>query len=202
MRQNKWLLISLFFVISNLVGQNKFHFEFEMDSLEIKVGESKQIKIKLLNKDGKLAQNPFFISGARKSLSVSPRISDSTGVAIVTVKAHKPGRLRLSTRSITVKRDDRIRDNIIVNVPYPPLDKIVFNKTPNKLYVGTITEFLVEVFDISGLTRENLDVELTSSKKSVADFDAFGNLETNSLIKKNLSGINNLFSTEYLILFI
>ena len=42
MRQNKWLLISLFFVISNLVGQNKFHFEFEMDSLEIKVGESKQ----------------------------------------------------------------------------------------------------------------------------------------------------------------
>ena len=59
MRQNKWLLISLFFVISNLVGQNKFHFEFEMDSLEIKVGESKQIKIKLLNKDGILAQNPF-----------------------------------------------------------------------------------------------------------------------------------------------
>ena len=197
MRQNKWLLISLFFVISNLVGQNKFHFEFEMDSLEIKVGESKQIKIKLLNKDGKLAQNPFFISGARKSLSVSPRISDSTGVAIVTVKAHKPGRLRLSTRSITVKRDDRIRDNIIVNVPYPPLDKIVFNKTPNKLYVGTITEFLVEVFDISGLTRENLDVELTSSKKSVADFDAFGNLETKKpgrvTITAKAEGINESF---------
>ena len=195
------LLFTPFLIITILIGQDenkeKFHFDFEMDSLEIKVGESKQIKIKLLNKDGKLAQNPFFISGARKSLSVSPRISDSTGVAIVTVKAHKPGRLRLSTRSITVKRDDRIRDNIIVNVPYPPLDKIVFNKTPNKLYVGTITEFLVEVFDISGLTRENLDVELTSSKKSVADFDAFGNLETKKpgrvTITAKAEGVNESF---------
>ena len=49
MRQNKWLLISLFLVISNLVGQDKFHFKFEMDSLEMNVGESKQIKIKLLD---------------------------------------------------------------------------------------------------------------------------------------------------------
>ena len=176
------LLFLPFLIFVMLNGQDgnkeKFHFQFEMDSLEMNVGESKQIKIKLLDKNGELAQNPFFISGARKSLSVSPRISDSTGVAIVTVKAHKPGRLRLGTRSITVKRDERIRDFIIVNVPYPPLDKIVFNKTPNKLYAGTVTEFLVEVFDVSGLTREDIDVELISSKQSVAEFDAFGNLET------------------------
>ena len=56
-------------------NKEKFHFQFEMDSLEMNVGESKQIKIKLLDKNGELAQNPFFISGARKSLSVLPASS-------------------------------------------------------------------------------------------------------------------------------
>ena len=93
-------------------------------------------------------------------------------------KRQKPGRLSLSTQTITVKRDDRVRDNLVVNVPYPPIEKVVFNRKPNKLYVGTITEFSVEVFDKAGLNRDDLNVELKSSNSSVADFDAYGNLET------------------------
>ena len=100
-------LFAPFLIIATLVGQDdskeKFHFEFGMDSLIINVGESKEITIKLLNEKDKLAQNPFYVFGQRKSLSVSPRISDSTGVATVTLMAHKPGRLRLSTQTITVK---------------------------------------------------------------------------------------------------
>ena len=138
-------LFAPFLIIATLVGQDdskeKFHFEFGMDSLIINVGESKEITIKLLDEKDKLAQNPFYVFGQRKSLSVSPRISDSTGVATVTLMAHKPGRLRLSTQTITVKRDDRVRDNLVVNVPYPPIDKVVFNRPPKNLYVGTITEF-------------------------------------------------------------
>ena len=175
-------LFAPFLIIATLVGQDdskeKFHFEFGMDSLIINVGESKEITIKLLNEKDKLAQNPFYVFGQRKSLSVSPRISDSTGVATVTLMAHKPGRLRLSTQTITVKRDDRVRDNLVVNVPYPPIDKVVFNRTPKKLYVGTITEFSVEVIDKAGLNRDDLNVELKSSNSSIADFDAYGNLET------------------------
>ena len=142
------------------------------------VGESKEVTIKLLNENGKLAQNPFYVFGQRKTLSVSPRISDSTGIATVTLKAHKPGRLSLSTQTITVKREDRIRANLIVNVPSPPLDRIVFNQKPSKLYSGTSTPLSVEVFDEADLNRSELNVILKSSNKNVAEFDIFGNLET------------------------
>jgi len=158
--------------------QDKFHFEFDMDSVEINVGESKEITIRLLDESGNLAQNPFYVFGVRKSLSVSPRISDSTGVATVTLKAHKPGRLMLQTQTITVKRDDRIRDNLVVNVPYPPISKVTFNKTPSKLYTGTVTPLSVDVTDEAGLNRSGINVRLVSSNPKVADFDMFGNLET------------------------
>ena len=197
MREYKLALLSLFF-ISNLFGQEKFHFEFGMDSLIINVGESKEVTIKLLNKNGKLAQNPFYVFGQRKALSVSPRISDSTGIATVTLKAHKPGRLSLSTQTITVKREDRIRANLIINVPSPPLDRIVFNKKPSKLYSGTSTPLSVEVFDEADLNRSELNVKLTSSNKNVAEFDIFGNLETkktgSTTISATVEGIKESFN--------
>ena len=177
MRKYKLVLLSLFH-ISSVFGQENYKFEFGMDSLIMNVGESKEITIKLLDENGKLAQNPFYVFGERKTLSVFPRISDSTGIASVTLKAHKPGRLSLSTRTITVKREDRISANLIINVPYPPLDRIVFNQRPSKLYSGTSTPLSVEVFDEADLKRSELNVKLTSSNKDVAEFDILGNLET------------------------
>jgi len=172
------LIASIVFLASQDDKIENFQFQFEMDSLELHVGEAKEITIKLLNENGDLAQNPFYVFGQRKSLSVSPRISDSTGVATVKVNAYKPGRLSLSVQTITVKRDDRIRDELVVNVPYPPIDHLVFNQTPSKLYTETSTSFSVEVIDEAGLTRNDVDVELQSSNTAVADFDIFGNLET------------------------
>ena len=176
------LFILQIFLFSIVFGQKKntekLQFEFEVDSIELHVGETKELTIKLLNEDGDLSQNSFYVFGQRRALSVSPRTSDSTGIATVTVKAHKPGRLRLSVQSITVKRDDRVRDKLVVNVPFPPIDHIVFNQTPSKLYTETSTSFSVEVIDEAGLTRENADVKLKSSNTAVADFDIFGNLET------------------------
>jgi len=178
MRQLIAPILLLAMVFGQESQQDKFHFEFDMDSVEIHVGESKEITIRLLDENGKLAQNPFYVFGERKTLSVSPRISDSTGIASVTLKAHKPGRLSLSTRTITVKREDRISANLIINVPSPPLDRIVFNQRPTKLYSGTSTPLSVEVFDEADLKRSELNVKLTSSNKDVAEFDILGNLET------------------------
>ncbi len=178
MRQLIAPILLLTMVFGQESQQDKFHFEFDVDSVEIHVGESKEITIRLLDENGKLAQNPFYVFGERKTLSVSPRISDSTGIASVTLKAHKPGRLSLSTRTITVKREDRISANLIINVPSPPLDRIVFNQRPTKLYSGTSTPLSVEVFDEADLKRSELNVKLTSSNKDVAEFDILGNLET------------------------
>jgi len=185
------LFILQLFMFSIVFGQNKniekLQFEFEVDSIELHVGETKELTIKLLNEDGDLSQNSFYIFGQRQTLSVSPRTSDSTGIATVTVKAHKAGRLRLSVQTITVKRDDRIREQLVVNVPYPPIDYLVFNQTPSKLYTETSTSFSVEVIDEAGLKRDNADVKLKSSNTAVADFDIFGNLETKRTGRVTLS---------------
>ena len=171
------MLLSSALLFAQEKEKETFRFEFEQDSLEINVGQEKQITIRLLNEDGDLAQNPFYVFGQRKALSASPRISDSTGLAVVTVKAFKPGRAYLRTRTITVNRNDRISDRLLINVPYPPLDRIVFDKMPKKLYAGTVTSFDVEVFDKANLSRPDADVVLKSSKNSVGSFDKFMNLE-------------------------
>ena len=177
MKNLLYILLSSALLLAQEKEKETFRFEFEQDSLEINVGEEKQITIRLLNEDGDLAQNPFYVFGQRKALSASPRISDSTGLAVVTVKAFKPGRAYLRTRTITVNRNDRISDRLLINVPYPPLDRIVFDKMPKKLYAGTVTSFEVEVFDKANLSRPDADVVLKSSKNSVASFDKFMNLE-------------------------
>ena len=157
------LFILQIFLFSIVFGQNenieKLQFEFEVDSIELHVGETKELTIKLLNEDGDLSQNSFYVFGQRRALSVSPRTSDSTGIATVTVKAHKPGRLSLSVQSITVKRDDRVRDKLVVNVPFPPIDHLVFNQTPSKLYTKTST--LSRVSPASSITSTEKDVDVS-----------------------------------------
>ena len=128
MRSKKYIL--LFLLIGALSAQNDLRFDFGADSLEVNVGETKEIEIKLLNDKNKLVDNPFYVYGQRKNLSVLPRISESGGKVKVTVKAHNPGRLLLTTQTVTVKRDDRVRGSLVINVPYPPIEKVAFSQTP------------------------------------------------------------------------
>ena len=115
MKNFLYILLSSALLFAQEKKKDTFLFEFEQDSLEINVGEEKQITIRLLNEDGDLAQNPSYVFGQRKALSASPRISDSTGLAVVTVKAFKPGRAYLRTRTITVNRNDRISDRLLID---------------------------------------------------------------------------------------
>ena len=112
----------LLFVLfsSNLFGIQRdnadtLKFIFDPDSIFLNVGETGILKVKMINKDGEQAQNPFLIYGQpRRSLEASPRISDSTGYAEVMVKPHKPGMLKLRVRSVAVKREDRVFGAAIV----------------------------------------------------------------------------------------
>ena len=100
--------------------EKKLEFIFEPDSLSLHIGETGSVTIKLVDKEGNLANNPFYVYGRpRQSLESSPRISDSTGVAKVTIKAFKPGNLSLSVRSIAQKRSDRVMGRIPIHVPAP-----------------------------------------------------------------------------------
>ena len=167
------------FLFSALSAQKKVHFDFGSDSIEVNVGETKEILIKLLDDKKKLVDNPFYVYGQRGTLSVSPRISESKGKVKVTLKVHKPGRLELTTQTVTVKRDDRVRGSLIVNVPYPPIESVTFLNNPKKLYTNTVTNLSATVKDKAGLDRTaTTSVVYKSSNEGVASFDELNNLMT------------------------
>ncbi len=157
--------------------KEKLKFLFEPDSLFLNIGETGTVTIKFVDTDGNLANNPFYVYGRpRRALESKPRISDSTGVAVVTIKAFKPGKLNLSVRSISQKREDRVMGNMPIVVPFPPLDRIVFNDPISNVYVGTSVNYKTEVFDKANLKRTESKVLLSSSNSDVAEFDSYGNL--------------------------
>ena len=130
-------------VLTTLFGQadnsskngDTLRYIFEPDSLSLQVGETATVTIKLIDAEGNLANNPFLVYGQpRRSLKTFPRISDSTGFVKVSVQPFKSGDLKLRTRSIAVKRIDRIYGSLKVQVPEPKLKKIVFNNLNDQLY--------------------------------------------------------------------
>ena len=153
------------------------YFIFEPDSLSLNIGETGTVTIKFVDSEGNVVKNPFYIYGRpRRTLESKPRISDSTGVATVTVKPFKPGKLSLSVRSISQKREDRVMGNMPIEVPFPELDRIVFNEPISSVYVGTYVNYETEVFDKANMKREESKVLLSSSNTDVADLDRYGNL--------------------------
>jgi hypothetical protein len=59
------LFILQIFLFSIVFGQNenieKLQFEFEVDSIELHVGETTELTIKLLIEEGDLSQNSFYL---------------------------------------------------------------------------------------------------------------------------------------------
>ena len=154
-------------------------FIFEPDSIYLNVGETGILKVKMINKDGELAQSPFLIYGQpRRSLEASPRISDSTGYAEVMVKPHKSGMLKLRVRSVAVKREDRVYGAAIVEVPKPKLKKVVFANPKTSLYQKTSIKMNADVFDEANLIRKDINIIYSTSDEKIAEFDDFGNLKT------------------------
>jgi len=155
--------------------KDSLHFVFEPDSLFLHLGETGEVTVKLLNQDNELSNKTFFISGRpRRTMETKPRRSDSTGVAKVTIKAYKPGKLNLGVGSFS--SGQRVMGSMVIQVPYPPLDRIVFNEPKSRVYAGTATNYSTTVFDQAELVRKNAKVELTSSDSDIADFDLYGNL--------------------------
>ena len=150
-------------------------FVFEPDSISLNVGESKALTVRLVDKDGKQAKGMFMVRGARKALSVEPRLSDSTGVSKVTVKAYKSGKLSVRAYARGVK-GGYVSGRLNVLVPDPPLDRIVFDETIDKVYTGTTVNYSAKIYDEANLIRDDLEVKFSSSNKNTAEFDRFGNL--------------------------
>ena len=111
------------------------------------------------------------------------------------LKVFKPGDLTLNVRSIAQKRLDRVKDSIPIKVPYPPLEKIIFNKSQISIYEGTSVELKGKVYDEAGLFRDSINIQYTSSDPSIAEFDPFGNLNGKSIGKIKITAqVENVIS--------
>jgi len=177
----KKYLITIFLVINIGVAQDntedkkeKLKFLFEPDSLSLNIGEEASVLIRLVDSKGNQVKSSFMVRGQRKSLDVKPRISDSTGVAKVSIKVFDAGKLNL--RAIAYDESERTVGTMKVNVPLPPLEKITFVDPTKKVFVGTAVNYAVEVYDKAKILRDNSKVVFTSKNKKVAEFDSFGNL--------------------------
>ena len=183
----KKILISIF-SLSLIIGQEQkkdsAYFVFDPQSLNINVGEKVKLKIKFVDKNQKLLNIPFTIYSANDpgigptpnwpgtSINIVPRVSNESGEVNVTVQPKRSGELLLKVRSIS-----GVSGELLVNVPKPALDKLVFNQTPSKIYNGTVTKFLVRAVDKANIDRKDISVILSSSNPSIASFDSFGNLK-------------------------
>ena len=160
----KKLLIMLPIIVLAMqqkADEDSIRFIFEPDSLLLHVGESAEITIKMVTSNGKLSGTPFLIYGQpRRSLETYPRISDSTGFAKVKVKPYKPGSLKLRTRSISIKREDRTYGELKISVPKPKLKKIVFKISNDNIYEGTTIRLEPVVYDEANLIRDDVSVLL------------------------------------------
>ena len=105
----------------------------------------------------------------RRSLKTFPRISDSTGFVKVSVQPFKSGDLKLRTRSIAVKRIDRIYGSLKVQVPEPKLKKIVFKNLNDQLYANISLELKAEVYDEANLLRKDQPILFSSNNPKVVD---------------------------------
>ena len=114
--------------------KDSLYFIFEPEELTIEVGDSARVQITLVNQNRENVENSFYLYGRRRAITVTPRLSDSSGVAMVTVKAFKPGSHELSASSVTKKGEDRIRGTMPVEIPYPPLKSVTFVDPAENVY--------------------------------------------------------------------
>ena len=73
-----------------------------------------------------------------------------------------------------------------VQVPFPPLNRIVFDNPQKKLYVGTSLQYKTTVFDDANLLRGDAKVKLSTSNSNIAEFDDYGNLNAKKTGKVNV----------------
>ena len=200
----KFFILSISLIC--LFGQSKtkssdadtLRYIFEPDSLTLKVGETGIVTIKLLDAHGNISNNPFLIYGQpRRSLKTTPRISDSTGYATVTVQPFKSGKLKLRTRSIAVKRIDRVYGSLNIVVPEPKLQKIEITNLKNELYENVAFELKAQVFDEANLIRKDQKIIFTSTNDKVISVNQIGILSTHKPGKASVIASAGEISKKY-----
>ena len=145
----------------------------------MEVGDIISLNISVFDKDGKAVEDPPYqaFSRNRRSLEVDRETGD--------IKAHKGGSYMLIVMS-PVEGGDPLRVEVPVEVSFPALTSIVFVNPQDRLYAGTTTDFVTDVFDAKNTKRSDVEVELKSSDPNIASINGFGQLQAHRAGQVNL----------------
>ena len=147
--------------------------EISPTRLTLGVGEKATLVATVRDTDGVVVDDAtvVYFSRARRSVTVTRegeveayRSGDFTLIALVPRDPEDDSRRPAS----------RVRVEVPVSVPLPPVERVAFTRVPPKFYIGTRPQLAVDVVDTIGDTRMDVTVSLTSSASSVAAIDRFG----------------------------
>ena len=193
---SKLLITALVFANHSLpIAKNdSIFFVFNPPTLKVNVGESIKLNIKLIDKNNKLVDVPFTMYSANDpgigptpdwpgtSINIVPRVSEGSGEANVSLKPNRSGKLLLKVRSA-----NGVSGELLIDVPKPPVDKIVFKVKPSKLYVGTVTNLTAKIIDKAKIERDDVECVYSTNNSSIASFDSFGNLKAKGVGRITIS---------------
>ena len=181
--KKRFILLSTFY-LSSVFAQEDFQFTFEPPELQIQLGESKKVTIRLLDKQQNLVKSSFSMYSAHDpgigptpdwpgtSLSISPRVSDETGKATVSIEPNRSGTLKLKVRGANGATGE-----MIVMVPKPAVKKIDISAIPPKVYVGTFVPLKFKIIDASNNERDDVELSISSSDDKKGRVDVFNTFE-------------------------
>ena len=165
-----------------IIAQDKFI--FEPPQLEVELGESKTVIIKLVNEKNALVKSSFSMYSAHDpgvgptpdwpgtSLSINPRVSDGSGKTAVAIKPNRSGKLKLKVRSAS-----GVIGEMTVLVPKPSVKKLDISEIPSKVYVGTFVPMKFKVIDAANNLRDDVKLSISSSDNKKGKIDSFNTFE-------------------------
>lgn len=151
----------------------------EPDAVTLEVGETATLTATVRDAEGDVVDDAsvVFYSRARRRVGVTRagrieahRPGDATIVALVPTDPDDTGR----------RPDSRVRAEIAVTVPRPPVARVALRDLPLKFYIGTRPRIRADVFDVTGAERDDVSIDYASSAPEVAEVDAFGLLTLRS----------------------
>ncbi len=185
MNKPRFILLSLCLAVGSLVVRAQSQDEAEDDDapsltlevepaeLTLEVGDTASLSATVRDAEGAVLEDArvVYYSRARRSVGVT-----RTG----RVEAYRPGAFTLivlvpTDQDDTSRRpESRVRVEVPVTVPLPPIVTVTFAPLPPKFYVGTHPRVDVTVKDTTETARDDIEVHFETSDAAVATVDRFG----------------------------
>jgi hypothetical protein len=183
----KRVLVTALFVLIATALQAQKKIVISPTDITLEVGDKLPLKAYVTENGEKTEDKVRLFSRDKSKVFI-----DSIGVA----HAFLPGKATI----LAIAAGTRQTFEITVN--YPVISEIKIGNIPEKIYRGSPVQFKYTVIDKAGLTRKDVQLQLSSSDERIATIDVFGNIrskrEGKVTITAQLDGIENAVSISVL----